>query len=259
MYYDSVCIITGQHSTNDLNDGYLGSGIRILRSIKKYGKSNHVKEIITFLKNVDELNKAEEYFLCDTILNDDMCLNIARGGKHPKHTDVTKKKIKLFQNSSKHPQVNKFLNYEERKRMAIFANKKHSSETIEKIKMNNKKDMSNRLERKPYKDEKDYKISKELRDKLRDSNLGKPKSEEHKKKLSEANKGVKPINAIHVIIDDVLYIGMEDAAKAQNINYSTLRNRLNSKNIAFVNWYRDDKKKELLTDENGNTFVNFKI
>jgi hypothetical protein len=28
----------GMHSTSDLNDGYLGSGVRVTRSIKKHGK-----------------------------------------------------------------------------------------------------------------------------------------------------------------------------------------------------------------------------
>ncbi len=35
----------GMHSTDDLNDGYMGSGIKITRSLKKYGKENHKFEI----------------------------------------------------------------------------------------------------------------------------------------------------------------------------------------------------------------------
>ena len=30
-------IYVGQHQTYDLNDGYMGSGIRIVKAIKKYG------------------------------------------------------------------------------------------------------------------------------------------------------------------------------------------------------------------------------
>jgi hypothetical protein len=30
----------GMHSTNNLEDGYIGSGDRIRRSLKKYGKEN---------------------------------------------------------------------------------------------------------------------------------------------------------------------------------------------------------------------------
>ena len=33
------------HSTNNLNDGYLGSGKRLRYSIQKYGVDSHIKEI----------------------------------------------------------------------------------------------------------------------------------------------------------------------------------------------------------------------
>ena len=36
----------GQHKYKKLNDHYMGSGIRIMRAIKKYGIENFTKEII---------------------------------------------------------------------------------------------------------------------------------------------------------------------------------------------------------------------
>ena len=35
----------GMHSTEDLDDGYLGSGVAIQRAVRKYGKENFSKEV----------------------------------------------------------------------------------------------------------------------------------------------------------------------------------------------------------------------
>lgn len=75
--------------------------------------------------------------------------------------------------------------------------------------------------------------TKEIKKFLSELHKGKPKSELHKKKLSEANKGNKPSNMIMVKINGVVYESILDASKKLDINISTLRNRLKSKNKKF--------------------------
>jgi hypothetical protein len=70
----------GMHSTNNLEDGYIGSGDRIRRSLKKYGKENFNFEIINFFENRELLKQAEKEIITDEILNDDLCMNICYGG-----------------------------------------------------------------------------------------------------------------------------------------------------------------------------------
>ena len=68
----------GQHTTDNLNDGYTGSGIRILRYLKKHPGA-YIKEIISFHDSQEELDIAEYNFI-HPVLNDPHCLNIAEGG-----------------------------------------------------------------------------------------------------------------------------------------------------------------------------------
>ena len=49
----------GDHSTNKLNDGYLGSGIILQKSIEKYGKENFEKNIIEFFDTKQEAFDAQ--------------------------------------------------------------------------------------------------------------------------------------------------------------------------------------------------------
>ena len=70
----------GAHSTKKLNDQYLGSGKYLKRSINKYGKENFKIEIIEFFQNREELMEREKEIINETVLLDDMCMNLRPGG-----------------------------------------------------------------------------------------------------------------------------------------------------------------------------------
>ena len=83
--YKTTCIITdkyyyGMHSTNNLNDVYIGSGIILRRSLKKYGKHNHIFEIIEFCSNLKELLIKEFELIDDKQVKNKKCMNLMRGG-----------------------------------------------------------------------------------------------------------------------------------------------------------------------------------
>lgn len=70
----------GIHSTNDLNDGYMGSGSRLKIAIKKYGIENFSKEIIKFFNNREELAKYEAEIVTESLVHDPNCYNMIVGG-----------------------------------------------------------------------------------------------------------------------------------------------------------------------------------
>lgn len=77
----------GIHSTNNLNDGYCGSGQTIIKAYKKYGPTNFTKLIWDFYANEKELEDAEAKFATEREINDPDCYNInCGGGHHPVRT-----------------------------------------------------------------------------------------------------------------------------------------------------------------------------
>lgn len=49
----------GRHSTNNLDDNYLGSGKAIINAVKKYGKDTFKKEILLEALNAQDLWELE--------------------------------------------------------------------------------------------------------------------------------------------------------------------------------------------------------
>lgn len=71
----------GMHSTDDLDDGYFGSGKIITASIKKYGKKKHIKEILEYLPSREELRLREKQLVNEELLDDARCMNVKGGGE----------------------------------------------------------------------------------------------------------------------------------------------------------------------------------
>lgn len=70
----------GVHKTNNLEDGYMGSGKIIQQAIKKYGIDNFEKEIIEFFNNEKEMMDKEIEIVNEEFLKRDEVYNLKRGG-----------------------------------------------------------------------------------------------------------------------------------------------------------------------------------
>jgi len=83
--YKTTCLVTGRyyigmHSTNNLEDGYMGSGKRLRYSLRKHGVDNHKKEILEFFENRQLLIEAEKKAIRPDMIIDNNCMNIMSGG-----------------------------------------------------------------------------------------------------------------------------------------------------------------------------------
>lgn len=84
----------GMHSTDNLDDGYFGSGKRLWHSIRKYGKEVHIKEIIEFLSSREELKKREAELVNEECIADPLCMNIDLGGNGGGNFNAAREKLK---------------------------------------------------------------------------------------------------------------------------------------------------------------------
>lgn len=148
----------GVHETDNLNDGYLGSGTLIQAAVKKYGKDSFVKEYLQFFNSSEEMYDAEKQFITEDLIESNDCYNVSYGG--------TGGSIKQNRKSFSGP---------------------HSPESIEKIKSKRKLQVMT--------EETKQKISAANRRtnasrgaKVSTALTGRTKSEEHKRKIAESLK-----------------------------------------------------------------------
>lgn len=97
--YETTNLVNGKkyrgiHKTTNLNDGYLGSGIAFELAVKKYGKSNFVKEILEYCSSYDELIEREKFWVDENWIKDDNNYNLKTGGQSAGIlSDASKNKI----------------------------------------------------------------------------------------------------------------------------------------------------------------------
>ena len=69
------------HSTNNLEDGYVGSGKKLWYSIKKYRKENFITEILEYCESREALGLREKELVNKDLLLDSQCMNLMIGGE----------------------------------------------------------------------------------------------------------------------------------------------------------------------------------
>ena len=92
-------IYIGMHQTEDLDDGYLGSGLVLKETISKYGKSNFEKKILFVFDNKNDMINKEKELVTEEFIklqsNYNQCIGGSGGPlrKGIKLSEETKQKI----------------------------------------------------------------------------------------------------------------------------------------------------------------------
>lgn len=159
----------GQDTKN--NPSYFGSGIKLKLAIKKYGKNNFVKEILEYCETQEQLNEQEKFWIKKTNAIE-LGYNLAEGGFGVSNmSNEIKEKI-----SKSKTGVKLNLSDEQRKQKSLAAkNRKHTEEVKNKLRQINLGKT----------------LSDEHKVKLKLSHLGKKLSEEQKRKIGVKSKGRK--------------------------------------------------------------------
>ena len=71
----------GVHRTNNIDDGYMGSGKLMQRAIKKYGIKNFTKIVLRFFKTYREALEYERELVTIELINSGATYNIREGGR----------------------------------------------------------------------------------------------------------------------------------------------------------------------------------
>lgn len=210
----------GIHSTNNLEDGYMGSGHTLLKAVKKYGKENFTKKIIADYPTRKEASDHEKLVVNMELVISEDCYNLRTGGDNEcvqlVSEDTKRKHRERIRN--KHSEISKA------KISASNTGKTHTPQAIIKI----KEAKSN------IKDETRVKIGQ-----LKKGNSyrkGKLHTDTTKKTISEKLTGSNNVKSIGCVINGVVYSSYRQAAIVLGVDHKTIMRRVNSKKEVWSEW-----------------------
>lgn len=86
----------GKHISRNLDDDYLGSGLRLNNAIRKYGREKFSREILFICANLQELTQLERLIVDESLVNDPNYYNMMVGGQGGPQTDErVREKLKI--------------------------------------------------------------------------------------------------------------------------------------------------------------------
>ena len=166
-------IYIGKHTTDNLDDGYMGSGILIKKAITKYGIENFTKWYLAFCDSEEKLNWLECFYIKK--YNAKECgYNLSDGGEgmlNPK--SEIREKLSNAHKGEKNPNFGKPRSDETKRKISATKKGKHNHK--------DHKGENNPFYGKEHSEETKHKISVAMK--------GKTPSEETKHKISVAKKG----------------------------------------------------------------------
>lgn len=221
-------IYIGQHSTENLDDGYLGSGVVLQKAIIKYGKENFSREIITYVDTQEDLDRTEEIFIKHYIhiVGKDEMYNVAEnavGGaffKDCHHSDKTRQKLSDALKGRHLPEEHKI------KISKTLKGRQFSEETRQKMSESMKGIIRSNETRQKLSDAlKGRQLPDEVKKKISESLKGRQISDKTCQKLSDALKG-HPLLSKPVLCIDTgkIYPSLSEASRHTNIGISTISN-----------------------------------
>lgn len=177
----SKCYI-GWHATNNLNDGYMGSGKMLKRSIKKNGEEKFITGILEFGKKENILEK-EIYWISKLNTISPNGYNLTGGGDGGNTYELLSEQEKLeFRKKSSENNKGRKRTQETKDKISESNNGVTRNKGI--LKSNDHKEkLSNAWEKRKI----EYPVSNETKEKHRQNQLGKNHSNETKEKIGIAN------------------------------------------------------------------------